>query len=195
MVFHGFDQFVAQYHYINVTKPPAIDALPTTTESTINLVRDDALTYKNRHALRMRQTTPSILPFDLVARIIKQGDGGRSTHMEKFKSVLNVIENLKNHPYADDEKRELCEAPWDGAEECWNNLPTFFPSICDCSQAAGKLRGRLGCRPDELEIERMRWWYPGGGGESTGAHHLHSYELRFQTWMFPGKRSIMGVPE
>ena len=169
--------------------------LPTTTESTINLVLDDALTYKNRQALRMRQTTPSILPFDLVARIIKQADGGRSTHMVKFKSVLNVIETLKYHTYADDEKREMCCSPWDGAEEPWKNLPTFFPPVSLCSKAARKLRGHP---PDELEIERMDWWCPGGGGESTGVQpwgYLHTYQLRFQTWMFPGKRSIMGVSD
>ena len=130
-------------------------------------------------ALRMSQTTTSVLPFDLVARIIKEADGGLATHKEKFKSVLNFVDLLKYYPYADDEKRELAEAPWESDEP--DNIPTLFPPVSWCTQASGELRDR---EPTELEDERVSWWCPGGGGERT-----------FETWVDPENPCAGMVPE
>jgi hypothetical protein len=40
------------------------------------------------HALRMSQTTTSVLPFDIVSRIIKEADGGRYAAKQKMDKVL-----------------------------------------------------------------------------------------------------------
>ena len=137
-------------------------------------------------ALRMSQTTTSVLPFDLVSRIIKEGDGGLSTHKEKFKSVLNFVELLKYHHYEDEAGGDL---PWDGAED--DNTPTLFPPVSWCTQASGELRDR---ELTDLELHRIDWWCPGGGGEPTSENWIDpenpclgmvpSFELRFQTYLF-----------
>ena len=131
-------------------------------------------------ALRMSQTTTSVLPFDLVSRIIKEGDGGLATHKEKFKSVLNLIDNLKYYPYADDETREAAgEMAWEITEG--DNTPTLFPPVSWCTQASGELRARF---LTDLELHRIDWWCPGGGGEAT-----------FETWIDPENPCAGMVPE
>ena len=197
MVFHGFDQFVAQYHAVGGTTPNFKLEANQAPPQTINLVRDDALTYKNRHALRMRQTTPSILPFDLVARIIKEADGGRSTHQKRMAYVLLDLEQMRGPPGCIGGGWRDWSALRDGAQclpnDCWD-FEGPWPKRTALTKAAIQMLDR---NPDELEVEACQWWSHGGGGYPYFAQtpNTEAFDLAFQSWKFPGKRSIMGVPE
>ena len=137
-------------------------------------------------ALRMSQTTASVLPFDLVSRIIKEGDGGLNAHKKKFKSVLNFVEVMKYHPY---EERRFCmidSAPWDASEAESEDppFPTLFPPVSWCTKASAELRDR---EWTEIELHRVDWWCPdGGSGEDwskTGGYSTY-YQPRFQAYLF-----------
>ena len=132
-------------------------------------------------ALRMSQTTTSVLPFDLVARIIKEADGGLNAHKKKFKSVLNFVELLKYYPHDRDNERCDCETPFDiSAVE--SELPTLFPPVSWCTQASGELRDRERC---DMELDREGWWCPGGGGDDmTETSEHYSFQPRFQAYLF-----------
>jgi len=58
----------------------------------MDFVLKNTLTYKNRHSLRMDQTTATILPNDLIRRIIREADGGRYTHKIALMACLKQIQ-------------------------------------------------------------------------------------------------------
>jgi len=56
-----------------------------------SFVSSKTLTYKSRHSLRMKQTKPSILPNDLIMRIIREADGGLYKHQDNLFTCLAQI--------------------------------------------------------------------------------------------------------
>lgn len=62
----------------------------------MDLVKGGSLTYSNRHKLRMTQTNPSVIPNDLIIRIIQKGHGGRYgyTHRPQFDRCVDELEKL-----------------------------------------------------------------------------------------------------
>ena len=144
----------------------------------------------HRHALRMAQTPPSILPNCLIMKIIKEADGGRSTHKLKFKAVLANITQMEPVGCGEPQFANLYESPWEGSEEAWTNFPVIFPPVSMCTHASGLMRYR---ELTDLEVERIDWWDGGGGCEGmpqevlTGERDIYDtnwYQHRFQTYLF-----------
>ena len=80
----------------------------------MDLVKGGSLTYSNRHKLRMTQTDPSVIPNDLIIRIIQKGHGGRYgyTHRPQFDRCVDELEKLNTGT-----RVELKQ--WLEEEECW----------------------------------------------------------------------------
>ena len=149
-----------------------------------NTTRLPANQFPYDHALRMKQTLPSILPNILIAAIIKEADGGLGVHTRKFKGVLSNITQLE--PY---EWRQWLEKPAFDHEPM--EPPSLFPPVCMVNKASGNLRKR---DYDEIEIQQIDWWCPGGGSEGSplgmGSGASEWYETRFHSYQFPGNRTI-----
>ena len=62
----------------------------------MDFVKGESLTYSNRHQLRMNQTDSSVLPNDIIMRIIREGNGGRYgyTHKNQFNRCVDELDKL-----------------------------------------------------------------------------------------------------